>query len=75
MKYCQGKAVVKHLAHLVDVERVVPPHEVRLEHGVDSFWVKECLVGCEEEVVSAPAARLALGLNNAASGAHVGRCW
>lgn len=71
----EGHAVFEHLLHLLGLEGVVPPHEVRLEDVVDASGVDKGLVGGEEEAVAVPGARVALGLelaDDAALGTHLG---
>lgn len=77
MVYADGHAIGEHLAHLVLGQRVVPPHEVGLEDGVDGLGLEIGLVGGEEEVVSVPVPRLALwvGGGGGGGGGLVGALW
>lgn len=78
----QGHAVGEHLAHLVNVEGVVPPHEVRVKDVVDDKRVEKGLVRAEEEAVTGPVTgrtlllergrlgRAGLGLGGCSLGGH-----
>lgn len=71
--YAESQAVVEHLLHLLGLERVIPPHKVRVEGIVNDLGIEVGLVGSEEETVAEPGAHLALccGLDNACTSTHL----
>lgn len=74
MVYAHCHAIVYHLLHLAFWQRVVPPHELGLEDGIDGLRLEIRLVVCEEEVVSVPVPRLAFGVRGGSLGALGAHC-
>lgn len=69
MVYAHRHAIGYHLPHLAFWQRIVPPHEVGVEDGIDGLRLEIRLIVCEEKVVSVPVPRLAFGVRGGSLGA------